>query len=213
MKCPVCDEKLENTAKKCSKCGFADLRTEFLNEIELNMWQTYVVYPCQFAYQTSIAQRKELEKTIQETLATIKKNYTESSGVAETSNNGSPSFKELPINKSDAWITTGNIEHKSFYECSRGTWTKCEISNLTLKVVGNKATVNFLVKKVYDYEGPTGVSRTAFKWKLKDDYGLVVADGYWSNDNLNVGDVTNGTFTISGLDPSIKYVLELINGA
>lgn len=213
MKCPVCEEKIENTAQKCPKCGFADLRAEFLNEIELNMWQTYVVYPCRFAYQTCIAQRKELEKTIQKELVTIKKSFAEVSFPLDVSNNEAPSFKKLPINKNAAWTTTGNIEHRSFYECSRGTWTKCEISNLVLKIVGNKATVNFFVKKVYDFEGPSGVSRTAFKWKLKDDYGIVVADGYWSNDNLNVGDVTNGSFTISGLDTSIKYVLELINGA
>lgn len=213
MKCPVCEKKLENTAQKCPKCGFADLRTEFLNEIELNMWQTYVVYPCQFAYQTSIALRKEMEDKLQKELSAINKSYMEPQKSERVSNGESPSFKELPFSKNDSWITTGNITHKSFCECSRGTWTKCEVSNIVLKVIGSKVTVNFLAKKTYDFEGAAGVSRTAFKWKLKDDYGIVVADGYWSNDNLNVGDVTNGTFTISGLDPSIKYVLELINGA
>ena len=65
MKCPVCEERIDNTVKKCPKCGFADLRTEFINENELEMWRTYVVYPCRFAYQTSIAQTKELQRKFQ----------------------------------------------------------------------------------------------------------------------------------------------------
>ena len=150
VKCPVCEEKIESTIPKCPNCGFSDLRTEFINEDELKMWQTYVVYPCRFAYQICIAQRKELEEIIQKELATIKKSFAEASSPVDVSNNEAPSFKKLPINKNATWTTTGNIEHKTFYECSRGTWTKCEISNLVLKIVGNKATVNFFVKKVYD---------------------------------------------------------------
>ena len=50
-----------------------------------------------------------------------------------------------------------------------------------------------------------------FKWKLKDDYGIVVADGMWLNDKLNLDDVTKGSISISGLAPSVKYVLEFVD--
>ena len=75
----------------------------------------------------------------------------------------------------------------------------------------NKATGNFFAKKVFDKSGPKSTSYIAFKWKLKDDYGIVVADGSWTNNKLNVGDITKGAFSISGLDTSIKYVLELVD--
>ena len=65
MKCPVCEKQIENSVQKCPDCGFADLRTEFINENELEMWRTYVVYPCRFAYQTSVKQIKELERKLQ----------------------------------------------------------------------------------------------------------------------------------------------------
>ena len=67
------------------------------------------------------------------------------------------------------------------------------------------------MKKTFDCHGSDSTYFIAFKWKLKDDYGIVVADGYWSNDKMQVGDVTKGTISISGLDPSTKYVLELVN--
>lgn len=211
MKCPICEDKIDNTVRKCPKCGFADLRTEFINENELEMWQTYVVYPCKFAYQTAVTQRKEFERKLQRELSALKKvqnDIQESGGLTGTE---VPNFKKLSIDKNDGWFTTGNIAYKGFYKCNRSNVSKCEISNLVLTIVGNRVTVDFFVKKVYDWQGNEATSYTSFKWKLKDDYGIVVADGSWYNANLNVGDVTKGSISIKGIDPSIQYVLELVN--
>ena len=211
MKCPICEEKIDNTMLKCPNCGFADLRTEFINENELEMWRTYVVYPCKFAYQTSIAQTKDLERKFKKELSAIKKAQKEVQESESTSGGEAPSFKKIVLDKNDGWFTTRNIAYKGFYKCNRGNVSKCEISNLVLTIVGNRVTVDFFVKKIYDWQGNEATTHTSFKWKLKDDYGIVVADGSWYNANLNVGDETKGSISIKGIDPSIQYVLELVN--
>lgn len=45
MKCPVCEEKIENAVQRCPNCGFSDLRTEFINQQEYEFWQTNIVLP------------------------------------------------------------------------------------------------------------------------------------------------------------------------
>lgn len=211
MKCPVCEKQIENTVQKCPNCGFEDLRTEFINENELEMWRTYVVYPCRFAYQTSIAQRKEMELKLQKELATIKIEQ-KVQDVGDAINGDQPVFKKLSLPKNDGWKTEKNITYKSFYECERhGGRTKCEITNMIFDFVGDKVSINFFVKKSYDRDGGDSTTSIGFKWKLKDDYGIVVADGSYFNDKLQMGDVTKASFSISGLDPSVKYVLELVN--
>lgn len=211
MKCPVCEKQIENTVQKCPNCGFEDLRTEFINENELQMWRTYVVYPCKFAYQTSIAQIKDLERKFKKELSAIKKVQKEVQESESTAGGEAPTFKKLALSKSDGWISKGNITYKNFYECKNKQWSTCEISNVVLNIVGNKMTADFFVKKSFDSSGPDSTYFIAFKWKLKDDYGIVVADGHWSNDKMQVGDVTKASISISGLDSSTKYVLELVN--
>lgn len=210
MKCPVCEKQIENTVQKCPNCGFEDLRTEFINENELEMWRTYVVYPCRFAYQTSIAQIKDLERRFKKELSSIKKAQKELQESGSITNDNEPTFKKPVLQKKDGWNTSGRIAYKNFYECSSYR-TKNEINNIVINIVGSKAIINFFVKKTYDKDGPDSTYDTAFKWKLKDDYGIVVADGCWSNSHLQVGDVTKDTISINGLDPSIKYTLELVN--
>lgn len=210
MKCPVCEKQIENTVQKCPNCGFEDLRTEFINENELEMWRTYVVYPCRFAYQTSIAQIKDLERRFKKELSSIKKAQKELQESGSITNDNEPTFKKPVLQKKDGWNTSGRIAYKNFYECS-SYGTKSEINNIVINIVGSKAIINFFVKKTYDEDGPDSTYYTTFIWKLKDDYGIVVADGRWSNSHLQVGDVTKDTISINGLDPSIKYTLELVN--
>lgn len=211
MKCPVCDKIVEDSIQKCRFCGFSDLRTEFINDDELEMWKKYIVYPCRFAYQTSVAQKIELERKFQKELTLLKngqKGIEEFSGNEKTE---SPIFKKLELDKNSDWITKGNITYKNFYECKVSSYSTCEASNFVLDLNGNRMIANFFVKKTFDFRGADSTYFIAFKWKLKDDYGIVVADGYWSNDKMQVGDITKGSISISGLDPTIKYVLELVN--
>lgn len=94
MKCPVCEKQIENTVQKCPNCGFEDLRTEFINENELEMWRTYVVYPCRFAYQTSVTQIKELERKFKKELSAIKKSQKEAQESESITDGEAPSFKK-----------------------------------------------------------------------------------------------------------------------
>lgn len=216
MKCPVCEKQIENTVQKCPNCGFEDLRTEFINENELEMWRTYVVYPCRFAYETSVAQTKELQRKFSKEISALKKAQKElqessSDFLNNDTNSSSPTFKKLALSKKDGWVTKGNITYKSFYECKYSRYTACEISNMIITTIGNKMTADFFVKKSFDEDGSESTFTTTFKWKLKDDFGIVVADGSWSNNKLQVGDVTKASISVSGIDPSTKYVLELVN--
>lgn len=211
MKCPVCEKQIENTVQKCPNCGFEDLRTEFINENELEMWRTYVVYPCRFAYQTSIVQIKDLERKFKKELSSIKKAQKDAQETDNTAGGDAPTFKKLALSKKDGWVTNGNITYKNFYECKYNRYTACEISNMIIKTIGNKMTADFFVKKSFDEDGSESTFTTTFKWKLKDDFGIVVADGSWSNNKLQVGDVTKASISVSGIDPSTKYVLELVN--
>lgn len=212
MKCPVCEKQIENTVQKCPNCGFEDLRTEFINENELEMWRTYVVYPCRFAYQTSIAQIKDLERKFKKELSAIKKAQKEVQESGVLSSSEPPTFKKPALQKDAGWRTEKNITYKTLYECNRhGGRTKCEITNMVFDFLGNKVTANFFVKKSYDRDGGDSTTSVGFKWKLKDDYGIVVADGEYFNDKLQLGDVTKTSISISGLSSSTKYVLELVN--
>ena len=211
MKCPVCEKQIESSMQKCPNCGFVDLRTEFINENELEMWQTYVVYPCRFAYQTSVAQTQELERKFQEELSEIRKVHNDIQESGGVTSSEPLLFKKLTLNKNENWITKGNITYKNFYKCSWCETTECEVTNLTLNVTGNNAMITFFAKKVYDEWGDDSAELIGFKWKLKDDYGIIVNDGSWSNDALQVGDVTKGSISIKGLNHSVKYVLELVN--
>ena len=216
MKCPVCDAEIKKI-DKCRNCGFEDIRTEFINPEELEMWQKYVVYPCRFAYLTATSQAKKMQKAFQKEIEEIKKTQQENMEMLATSNDkssvkGKPAFKQKKMQQKEGWNKTGNITYKNYYVCE---WcsglTKCEINNIVVDVLGSMATVHFFVKKIYDSNGANSTSYIAFKWKLKDDYGIVVADGFWANDRLNLGDVTKDVFSISGVDSSIEYVLELVD--
>ena len=101
MKCPVCEKQIANTMLKCPSCGFEDLRTEFVNENELEMWQTYVVYPCKFAYQTSVTQIKELERKFKKQLSEIKKTQKEVQESDNIAGGEPPTFKKLTLDKNE----------------------------------------------------------------------------------------------------------------
>ena len=213
MKCPVCDSQIANTAQNCPECGFADFRTEFINEAELEMWRRYVVYPCRFAYQTTMMQAKKLERDFREKLdaiqmahrdmqKTVKATDTDRTGINHSS------FRRFKPDSKEVWITKGNITYKSLYRCDNNDYTSCEISNIVL-VSGYETVVEFSAKKTFDTFGANSTFPIAFRWKLKDNQGIVVADGRWSNDTMRVDDVAQGSISIRRLNRSIQYSLEI----
>lgn len=50
MKCPICEEQLENTVQECPICGFNKIRTEFINEEERQIWLNETVKPCRSVF-------------------------------------------------------------------------------------------------------------------------------------------------------------------
>ena len=216
MKCPVCEKQIENTIRKCPNCGFEDLRIEFINENELEMWRTYVVYPCRFAYQTAVTQKKELEKKIQKELLSVKKINDEIQDVLNdinrvTASDKTLTFKELILNKNDGWVKNANVSYKNYYQCKNKDYTVCDLSNFVIDVIGDRMVANFFVKKTFDRFGDNSTFYVTFKWRIRDDYGIVVADGFWGNDKLLLGDITKASISVSGLDPSVEYVLDFVD--
>lgn len=71
MNCPVCNKTLNVTSKKCSICGFDQIKSEFLTEEDYRHWLDDTVIPCQKIYE---AQRKEQLKLNKQILELKKEN-------------------------------------------------------------------------------------------------------------------------------------------
>jgi hypothetical protein len=210
MKCPVCEGVIENTAQQCPKCGFSDLRTEFINDDELAMWRTYVVYPCRFAYQTSVTHIKELERKYKTELTALKNGQTEKRESERDGNDMREFIQMLALTQNPGWVAEKNITHEDSYECYNGGWAACEISNIVPTIHKNQIIVDFLVKKIFDYKGADSKTLIQFRWYLEDDCGNTVAEGNWWKEKMQVGDVTKESISISGTDPFGKYVLNFV---
>lgn len=50
MKCPVCEDKFDNTVQQCPNCGFSGLDKEFLNVEDANLWLRETVEPYRQAW-------------------------------------------------------------------------------------------------------------------------------------------------------------------
>lgn len=73
MKCPVCKTEFINNLIECPNCGFAEIRTEFLNKDEAQRWMDDTVIPCQAVYKKMSQKLQEIEKANQNADSSNKK--------------------------------------------------------------------------------------------------------------------------------------------
>lgn len=198
MKCPVCEKQIENTIQKCPNCGFEDLRTEFINENELERWQTYVVYPCRFAYQIAILQIKKLEEKLQK----------ESSAIKGVRLMEPQSLQELMQKNKNEYNLNAPIIHPNYAIC-KDSFTSCDVYNIKCELEGTTCKISFLVKKTFDVYGETGTSNPVVHWRLKDEDGIIVKSDRWIAEQMRLGDIKKHTLILKNIEPG-KYSIDFI---
>ena len=146
MKCPICETGIRNTSDsdiKCVRCGFDDIRTEFINDEERIFWQTYVVKPCKYAYR--------LNHTLQMDVDMVRKEIKKlSSGNATTTGTSGSAVAppQAKVTMLDGW----NYDDPSVHPNSAvGKYyqKKYSISNIETRMTSSStATVTFSLKNL-----------------------------------------------------------------
>lgn len=209
MKCPICEAEIKNTSEsefRCIRCGFDDIRTEFINDEERVFWQTYVVKPCKYAYR--------LNHTLQNEVAMLRREIKKISvGGATDKTTGStgatPPAKPKTV-MVEGWNYDDPIAHPNSASCYHKTYeTTVELTDITTTISPDrKGTIQFVAKRVGKKEGWGGNHTVGFCWRVKDTKNIIVLTGKWSNSNLMVGDAMVGKIELNNVPTghSIDFV-------
>lgn len=193
MKCPICEAEIKNTSEsehRCIRCGFDDIRTEFINDEERVFWQTYVVKPCKYAYR--------LNHTLQNEVAVLHKEIKQlASGqdAALDSTNATPSVQPKTV-MLDGWNYNDPLPHPNSAKCENVIYmTNVELTEIKTQVDSSgKAIISFVARRITDSKGKKEYSNLAdknivgFCWRVKDEKGVIILNGKWRNSNLLIGD-------------------------
>lgn len=199
MKCPICDSEIRDTNDnklRCIRCGFGDVRTEFINDEERIFWETYVVYPCKYAYQ--------LNKTLQMEVSSLRRELKKlASGTADSrgadsidSTNTTPSKPKTAM--VEGWNHNDALAHPNGAKCEHTVYkTKVELTDINAQIDSlRNATISFVAKRVSDspekkspaWSHVAKEKTVGFCWRVKDERGIIVLTGKWNNSNLLIGD-------------------------
>lgn len=99
MKCPVCNKELNSSYATCPKCGFDDLRTEFINITEAEEWKRNSVGAYQFKRVIV-----KIEKCNRELASFMRKEYDLSCDIIDRFFREDSHIYSL----SDVWVETDN---------------------------------------------------------------------------------------------------------
>ena len=193
MKCPICEAEIKNTSSselRCIRCGFDDIRTEFINDEERIFWQTYVVKPCKYAYR--------LNHTLQNEVAMLRREIKKlSSGNTTAQGTNTSSAPAQPKTVAlEGWNYSDPLSHPNSAKCKHGTYmTNVELTDIKTQIDSSrKAIISFVARRITDSPEKKRYSHIAddktvgFCWRVKDDKGIIVLTGKWYNTNLLIGD-------------------------
>ncbi len=197
MKCPICEAEIKNTSSselKCIRCGFDDIRTEFINDEERVFWQTYLVKPCKYAY--------KINKTLQMDVMMLRKEIKKlSSGNTTTQGvNASAAPAQAKIDMLDGWNYDDPIAHPNSASGSSSYNITFSVSDIKSQMTSSStATITFLVKKESDKKGKSSTDTFWVRYRVKDKSGVILLNETHYVNGLQVGDVTRGTIKLTGV--------------
>lgn len=197
MKCPICEAEIKNTSEselRCIRCGFDDIRTEFINDEERVFWQTYVVKPCKYAYR--------LNKTLQMDVMTLRKEIKKLSSGNTTSQGGNAAAAptQAKMNMLDGWNYDDPIAHPNSATGSSSYNITFSVSDIKSQMTSSStATITFLVKKESDKKGKSSTDTFWVRYRVKDKSGVILLNETHYVNGLQVGDVTRGTIKLTGV--------------
>lgn len=194
MKCPICESDIKNTSGselRCIRCGFDDVRTEFINDEERIFWQTYVVKPCKYAYR--------LNHTLQNEVAMLRREIKKMSS-GNATGNGFSAPAPIKLKMLDGWNYDDPIAHPNSAAGTSSSNISFSVSNIKSQMTSSStATVTFLVKKESDKDGNASAKYFWVRYRVKDKNGVILLNETYYVEGLQVGDVTRGTIKLTGV--------------
>lgn len=206
MKCPICETEIRNTSSseiKCVRCGFDDIRTEFINDEERIFWQTYVVKPCKYAYRLNYTLQNEVAMLRRE----IKKRNLTSDGNG-TTNTTPPAQPQAQMQ--DGWNYDDPISHPNSAECSYYD-KKSRVYNIKAEMTGGtNAKITFVVQKTQDSKGKNSAEQLGVRYRVKDADGIIVLNEKKYVSGLKIGDASRETIELKGVTPG-RYSIDFVD--
>lgn len=204
MKCPVCNREQTEVKEVCPFCGFDDIRSEFINEEELRMWQTYVVKPCKYAYRLNHTLQTEVEMLHRE----IKKISS-----SNTSSNNSPAPAPAKVKMLEGWNYDDPIAHPNSATGTSSYNISFSVSDIKSQMTSSStATVTFLVKKESDKDGNTSANYFWVRYRVKDKSGIILINDKKIINGLLVGDVAREAIKLTGVTAG-EYLIDFVSYA
>lgn len=196
MKCPICESEIKYAAeseRRCIRCGFDDIRTEFINDEERAFWQAYVVKPCKYAYR--------LNHTLQNEVAMLRREIKKrSSDNADANGSSARAPAQEKVKMLAAWNYDDPIAHPNSAKGTSSYNISFSVSDIKSQMTSNStATVTFLVKKESDVDGNTSANYFWIRYRVKDKSGVIILNETYQFKGLQVGDVTRGTIKLTGV--------------
>lgn len=220
MKCPICEEEYFSERSWCSSCGFTKMRSEFVNEEERQLWLKETVEPCRAVYGTALESIDSLEEEngelrdevdeLQEKYDELLEKYENEVAQLEKKLNAKNESHITGISKKSGWNYDDIIAHPNYAKCSYvGDVSICEIYNVSCSGDFKCTKVNFYVKKLYE-NGHSKNSRVHFRWRLKDNDGIIVLTGDWIKDGMLINDVVRGEIIFNNVEAN-RYSVDFID--
>lgn len=212
MKCPICEEEYPFEFTYCYHCGFNRMRTEFVNEEERQLWLKETVEPCRSVYETALERMDSLDDEndelcdeideLQEKYDELLEKYEQALQSKSVHTNTTPTQK-------DGWNYTDLVPHPNYAKCSY-TDDVFEIYNITGTGDARCYKIQFLAKMLSLSRWGNGSGRVRFKWRLKDNDGIIVLTNVWCQEGLLVGDVIRGEIVINNAGDHL-YTMDIVN--
>ena len=204
MKCPVCNREQMETKAVCEFCGFDDIRSEFINDEELKMWQAYVVRPCRYAY--------SMNHTLQKEVALLRREIAKLVSTSNRTHDANGSIRVPPLAQPDASIVGGYnyddpITHPNSAECIY-FGVKSRVFNIKAEMTSSStATISFVVQKTHDAKGKDSAEMTGVRYRVKDADGIIVLNELHYVRGLKIGDASKEVIKLKGI-ATAKYSID-----